>query len=264
MNIVMMYKYGLLLGFFFIVFQACLRPVDGCVHPRAKDFNPEADRNTTCDFYDIYYDFEHIYSDSTVMTDSMLIIDKDNNQYFIDQLQFFLFQSHLSKSDASSFSSISDITYQENGSTKYLEDNIALFSFRQNSAQACDWTHLGTFDSLDFQIGIPSTIQEYNFVGLDASHEFNTSSPLYDQNRLVSARIVLIDAISNDTVEVLTDYFLPYKTSINRTVADGMDLRLNCQLNYDSLLYNISIPNDASSLIGQSIIQNIHNSLTIE
>ena len=78
-----------------IAFQACLRPVDGCVHPR-QDLNPEADRNTTCDFYDIYYDLEHIWSDSTVMTDSTLMIDKDSNQYYIDQLQFFLFQSHLS------------------------------------------------------------------------------------------------------------------------------------------------------------------------
>ena len=98
---------------FTLSIQACLRPVDGCINPRAKDFNPEADRNTTCDYYDIYYDFEHRLRDTVLMTDSTSIWDMDSSGYYVNQLYLFLYQSHLrQENNTTTFTSISDITYQ--------------------------------------------------------------------------------------------------------------------------------------------------------
>lgn len=265
MIIAMRNSYWLLIALLIFGLQACLRPVDGCINPRAKNFDPEADRNTTCDYYDIYFDMSHLLKDTVPMTDSTLILDMDSLGFYVEHLYFFLHKTHLTRLNETSPSiSISEITYQENGNTLYEEDNVAIFSFLQSSTQACDWTNLGNFNTLDVLIGLPADIQTTEFLGLDTDHEFSTSSPLQGVNGLISASIQLIRSDYSDTIQFQSDQYIPYSTSINRSVVDGSDLRLSCALTYKSLLSNISIINDDSTLVGEKLLQNIQQGLFIE
>ena len=244
--------------------SACQKIVEGCMHPRAQNYNPEADEDEGCVFYELELNMNH-FADSLAndtLTIGDYLYDADDTSFYLSSFSILCSGLHLFDFSGSEYSGAEQIKlFDLNGNAVYTEDNFFIVSPGTYSYNISAWTQLGTFDSLCFHVGVSSEISKTNPARVtESNHPLSGSSvPLmYDStSTYFSAHMEIIQPGSGDVLSfVFYDYFpvhLPYSV----TVVDGSNTAIRMKLDYQILFNNISFSNDNDSVVKSKILQNI-------
>ncbi|MDC0230435.1 hypothetical protein OAK19_00580 [Aureispira] len=245
--------------------SACQIKVEGCMHPKAKNFNPEADEDVGCDYYEMILELQH-FADS-LPNDTLLLgdtlFDADNNAFYLNSMSILCSGVHLSDINSNTEYKGAEqiVLFGANNEAISIEDNFFIGAPGTYSHNISAWTELGEFDSLHFHLGIPSSI-----INTDPSRVTENNHPLstsaikymYDSTTTsyLACNIVVFEVNSgNEYTFEFFDYIrvnLPY----NITVEDGEDVPIRIRVDYQILFEGISFNNDSHSVIQSKIVQN--------
>jgi hypothetical protein len=248
-------------------FSACTPKVEGCMHPRAENFDPEADqdKNDVCKYYQLELQMQHYantLSDDTLKIGNW-INDVDNEPFYLKTMKVLAGELHLVKTSNSEEikSPESAPFYNSNGTPTYVEDNFFISKPESYSANITGWTELGDFDRVRFHLGIPEAIrntspalvtEQYHPLSTTASaYMFDSTSMSY-----LTAQIVVYQP--NSATELSFDFFdyIPIELPYTVTVQDGVNTPIRLRLDYLALFNGISFTNDSNAIIKDKITQN--------
>jgi len=258
--------------FYFLIlallsFSACTTKVEGCMHPRAENFSPEADqdKNDVCEYYQLELQMQHF--PSTLSPGSFKfghwLYDADNEPFYLTTMKILAGELHLVKaSNGDEIKSPESAPfYNSNSTPTYAEDNFFISTLESYAANIADWTALGDFDRIRFHLGIPEAIRKTSpALVKEQNHPLSTSASVYmfDSTSMsyLTAQIVVVQP---NYGEVLTlDFFdyIPIELPYLATVQGGADVPIRLQLDYLVLFNGISFTNDSPSIIKDKIRQN--------
>jgi hypothetical protein len=250
-------------------FSACEKKVDGCMHPRAINFNPEADQDDddVCVYYELSLQMQHYAS--SLANDTLIagnwIYDADGVAFSIQNSPILVSNVHLFQGDQE-FNSIETIDlYDMNGNIVRAEDNFFITLPGKYGANIGGWTHLGTFDSISFNIGLPENIRQTNPSRVYQYHPLSTSPSFYMYDSVSAGyqacRIDLVyDSTNQFNFKLIDD--IQIKLPYNVTVVDGSNILINLRLDYLALFNGISFTNDSQTIIENKILQNFRGAFS--
>lgn len=248
---------------------ACQEQAEGCMDPRAIDFDPEADvpSEAGCEYYQLELAWQH-YSQNApndTLRFGNWLSDANGDVFYLDKCNWLGSEVRLTPVGSSRgvVSPASVLLYKNDGSAVQAEDNFFLMTLDKFSANATGWVEVGEFDQVSFQIGAGNELQTVN-PGRTTEREHPlsaTASPyLYDSTQAAfkTLELVAIQPLNNNRqIKVnLFDHFnfsFPYTT----TAVSGENHPIRIRLDYDVLLAGISFNNDPVFVIEQKLRQNI-------
>jgi hypothetical protein len=248
-------------------FSSCTKKVDGCMHPRAFNFNPAADeeKNTICDFYELVLQMQHYAN--TLPGDTLklgnLLYDANSEPFYLSTMKILAGELHLVK--ASTGEEIKSIEsapfYNSNGSPIYAEDNFFISTLESYAGEIAGWAELGDFDRLRFHLGIPESIRKTSpALVSEQGHPLSTNAVTYmfDSTSMsyLTAQIVVVQPNSN--TQLAFDFFdyIPIELPYVVNVQDGAHIPIRLRLDYLALFNGISFTNDSPAIVKDKITQN--------
>ena len=247
-----------------LCYTACQQKVEGCMHPRAKNFNPEADENTGCDYYKMTLEMQH-FADS-LPNDTLLLgdtlFDIDNNAFYLNSMSILCSGAHLSDVNSGTEYTGEEYIYlfNSNNESFLIEDNFFIVTPGTYSFNISSWTELGEFDSLHFHLGVPPSIANTDPSRVtESNHPLSTSAITYmydsTSTSYLSCNMEIFEVNSGDEHSFhFFDYIninLPYTISVE----DGEDVPIRLKVDYHVLFEGISFNNDSHSVIKSKIAQ---------
>lgn len=265
------YFYGyILLGAILIGINACQPPVEGCTNPRAVNFNAEADENVGCNYYQLVLEMQYRDNGGNVFNYGNTLTDADGSPFVVNSMPILTSQYHLlettSGEEASSVERLDVITASSNRVN--VEDNFAILKPDAATVPAAGWATLGTFDQLEFSVGIPDNIRNGNPSKVEEQgHPLSTSASSYMYDSMVAeyttsfVNITLPNTGQNITFSLFgqNTVSLPYAARAE----DGQDVQIRLQLNYEALFDGVSFTNDPEVIIKSKIEQNFANAFSV-
>ncbi|MBL4650954.1 MAG: hypothetical protein JKY03_14575, partial [Aureispira sp.] len=111
-------------------FSACTKKVDGCMHPRAANFNPEADedKKNACSYYQLQLEMQHF--PNTLASDTLKfgnwLYDANNDPFYLSTMKILAGEVHLVKASNGDEIKSPESTpfYNSNNTPIYAEDNF--------------------------------------------------------------------------------------------------------------------------------------------
>ena len=259
-----------LLLFGAIWMAACQQPVEGCTNPRAENFNPEADQNTDCTFYQLTVEWQH-HADSlpsdTVVQGSVLT-DAAGEAFLVDDCRILGSQVRLTALGGAPISSPESILLPTVNGQQTVEDNFFGIGLGQYSADATGWITLGSFDTLTLQLGLDTVLSVVSPSSLDnPGHPLGSSANpyVYDslQNQYNTLLLTVIQPNNNNrSISIALTEPITYRFVYPITVLDGMDIPIRLRLDYGQLLQGIRWSTDTEAAIRTRLLQNLPNALT--
>ncbi len=263
----------LLLGGLLLVLiglQACQKPVEGCTHPRAVNFNPEADENKDCQYYQLQLQMQHTTAANDTFTYGYWLSDIDGTFFYITKMPMLLSELHLLRTSTGELFRSPEIlsVFDAAGNRKLVEDNFVTLEAGIYTADIAAWVDLGTFDKLQFRLGLDPNIRQGNPARIkQTAHPLSATAATYMYDSLTAGYFTTYVEIvlpnTNDTLRF--DFYdnwnieLPY----NITVADGQNIPIRLRLNYSDLFAGISFQNDPKALVISKIKQNMMASFSV-
>ncbi len=248
-------------------FSACTVKVDGCMNPRADNFNPEADQdpNDACEYYELELQMQHYantLSDDTLKFGDLLY-DANNEPFFLSTMKILAGEVHLVKASNGEEIKSPEFApfYNSNSTPIYAEDNFFNSTLESYAANITGWAELGDFDRIRFHMGIPDAIRKTDPIFVtEQDHPLSNSANPYlfhsDSMGYLTAQIVVVQPNSNDTLKFdFFDYF-PIELPYNISVVDGANTPIRLRLDYVTLFNGVSFTNDSSTIIKDKIKQN--------
>lgn len=261
------------LVFALLSFTACTKKVDGCMHPRAENFNPEADedKNDACNYYQLTLAMQHYAS--TLTNDTLKLgnwlYDANNEPFYLSTMKILGGQLHLVKTgtDEEIESPESAPFYNANGTPIYVEDNFFISKLEDYSYNIAGWTELGSFDRLRFHLGIPDAIRATNpSLVTEEKHPLSTTASTYmfDSTSMsyLTAKMVVVQPNSNTTLTFNFFDYIPIELPYVINVVDGINTPIRLRLDYLTLFNGISFTNDSEAIIKDKISQNFLTSFS--
>ena len=268
-----MIKYFFLL-FMLISFAACQELVEGCMHPRAINFNPEADSDIGCTYYQIQLLSQYGYNSNPLDTFfyGTVLSDADGTPFTISQMPFLISHVHLVRvGTGEEKTSPEDLTvFDRLGNPYYTEDNFGIIEAGSYTESVASWVELGDFDKVRFRVGVPDNVRNTNPSRVERNptraatsnnHPLSTSAStyMYDSTAMAYATSFVDISLPNTTQSLRFNFFenwdieLPYSV----TAIDGVSVGVNLRLNYAALFDGVSFTNDDSTTIHNKIVQNL-------
>ena len=237
------------------------------MHPRAANFNPEADedKKNACSYYQLQLEMQHYAN--TLANDTLKfgnwLYDANNDPFYLSTMKILAGEVHLVKASNGDEIKSPESTpfYNSNNTPIYAEDNFFISTLESYAANITGWTELGDFDRIRFHLGIPEAIRKTNPVLVtERDHPLSTTASAYmhdsDSTGYLTAQIVVVQPNSG---EVLTfDFFdyIPIELPYMVTVLDGVNIPIRLRLDYLVLFNGISFTNDSSAIVKDKIRQN--------
>lgn len=260
---------SILLILFLVGIQACQPPVEGCTNPRAVNFNAEADENVGCSYYQLLLEIQYRDNGGNVFNYGNTLTDADGTPFVINSMPVLTSQYHLLETasgvEASSVERLDVITMNNNRIN--VEDNFAILKPDATTVQAAGWATLGTFDQLEFVVGIPNNIRNGNPSKVEEQgHPLSTSatSYMYDSTAAEYATSLINITLPNTGQNLVLRLFNETKISLPYAARaeDGQDVTVRLQLNYETLFDGVSLTNDPEIIIQNKIEQNFRNAFS--
>lgn len=258
-----------LLGAICLGLVACQEQAEGCMDPRAINFDPEADvpSEAGCEYYQLELAWQHYAQNAPndTLRFGNWLSDAAGEAFYLDKCNWLGSEVRLTPvgSSVGVVSPASVLVYKNDGSAVQAEDNFFLMTLDKFSADATGWVEVGEFDQLSFQIGTGPDLQTVNpGRTTEAQHPLSaTASPyLYDSTQAAFKTLELV-AIqpTNGNRQIKVDLFehfnfsFPYRV----TAVSGEGVPIRIRLDYDVLLNGISFSNDPVFVIENKLKQNI-------
>ncbi len=251
--------------------SACEEAIEGCVQPRAVNFDPEADVNANCIYYQLELQWQH-YS-ATQPNDTLLpqrfLTDAAGDSFFIESCRILGSKVYLTKvgdSDPTTSPESLLLSTTDNGNQN-IPDNFFGIRIDQYAAAAGGWIERGDFDRLTLQLGLDTTLrgntpQQFIEGGrpplpisstLEA-HPFEVGADpfLYDSINAIYPTLHLTVVQPDTTViTVQIDDVVPFSFPYVVTAKDGENVPIRLRLDYDQLLQGIRWNSDSSTIANQ-------------
>lgn len=266
-------KYTIFLIFVFLIittFPACEKKVKGCMHPRAQNFNPEADENDGCVYYPLNLRMQHYAS--PLSNDTLLIgnwlNDVDGEPFYITAMPILASGLHLFKGGTEYESPESIKLINASGTAVYVEDNFFITKPGVYLYNITGWADLGTFDSLRFYIGLPEEIRQSNPSKVtENQHPLSTTAMTYMYDSVSmgyqSCRLVAKQVNSGNDFDIIFSNYIPITLPCNITVVDGAATNIQLRLDYMALFNGISFSNDSPAVIQDKMVQNFKTAFSV-
>lgn len=265
-----MYRLLYLLGMVGCLFLgACQEKEEGCMDPRAENFDPEADAPSEagCNYYQLEVIWQH-YSANTpadTLNQGGWLVDAAGQFYYFERCDWLGSSVRLKAtgSNATLISPSKVLLYERNGAASEVENNFFLMSLNQFNASATGWVDLGDFDEVSFKLGLDPSLETVNpsRTPIQGHPLSATASPyLYDstQQAFNTLQMVVIQPNNNNRRFVINvdsdfDFNFPYMVS----AVDGQGVPIRIRLNYDILMAGIAFDSDPILSIERKLEQNI-------
>jgi hypothetical protein len=255
-------------------FSACTKKVDGCMHPRAENFNPEADqdKNDVCQYYQLELQMQHFPNTlgSGGFKFGNWLYDANNEAFYLSTMKILAGELHLVKtSTGEEVKSPASAPFYNNNSTPiYVEDNFFISTLESSVVNIADWTELGDFDRIRFHLGIPEAIRQTSpALVTEQNHPLSTSGSAYmfDSTSMsyLTAQIVVVQPNSENTLTFNFFDYIPMEFPYPVTVLDGASIPIRLRLDYIALFDGISFTNDSPAIIKTKITQNFSTAFSI-
>ena len=234
-----------------VAVSACEPPVEGCTDPAASDFNPTAEKKTTCTYPKLLLTMQYVYNSHTFTPDS--VFTTGLGAVSIDSVCLLVSNLRLERTlDFGYYEANVDETTNFrtlNGNTilSGVPDNFTAISTVQPAAQTVgSFRGLGVFDMLRFTVGLDSLANHADHTTRLATHAlspkhtnptlYNTTTKTVDFLRLHLHRDTNGDGIP-DTPFVLrlTDdayratILMGYEVAVKRGTDTPITLTLDCK-----------------------------------
>ena len=257
--------------FLLLIFTACQKNVDGCQHPRAKNFNPEADRdpNSACEYYQLQPTFQHTTNGTDTFFVGQWFLDSNGDTFTVNQVAFLGSAVHLIHSDDRTEQTSIDeiILYSQSSSPLLTEDNFFIGQPGLYTYDAAGWIEVGIYDSITFCIGVPPAVSVTKQSSVEESQHplSNTAiTNMYvDSTDTYSTCKVQLTQNSNDR-KIILDLvtYVPFRLAKTISVLDGVDTAIPIQINYTNLFSGLSLNTDTDSIIQVKLTQNLPNAFS--
>ena len=266
----MYYFIFILLSFSFLL-SGCQEKVTGCMHPRAINFDPEADESGACDFYELVLEMQHFRSatanDTLLLGDTLY--DALDTAFIINSFAILCSEvSLIQTAQQTRMRGAEQLSLSRlDGSTIQVEDNFFIISPEIYSYNISEWKVLGSFDSVQFFVGTNSSLEgaDPTSVG-EINHPLSSSSIPYlfaeDSSAYLALDIQLNLVHGALQKELKVVDYLKLTLPFNGAVVDGSNTILPLRLNYDILFSNVSVFNDTELEIQSKLLQNITNAIS--
>jgi len=262
---------------------ACDTPVEGCVQPRAFNFNAEADVNVDCIYYQLEVQWQH---SSPTQADNILLprqrlLDAVGDSFYVEDCRLLGSNLYLTKVGSTTPTTSPEmITLNTtNNGAQNIADNFFGIRLDQYITTAGSWIELGSFDQLTLQLGLDTLLQGNapgKFVeagrpnlpisGTLGAHPLEPGADpfLYDSTRMVYPTLqltVVQPTVNNRVVSIQLDDMVPFNFPYNATVNDGENIPIRLRLDYDQLFQGIRWSTDSATIAAQ-LSQNLPLSLS--
>jgi hypothetical protein len=237
--------------------------IEGCIDPVARNFDPEADKNCCCQYYQLRLDMVHsIDSFNTPFVLFNFYSDANADAYQIKSTSILISDVALLKAD---------------GTASYVNDSILLSSSSGSSWQRNDFSNIrpgvfvnnigsftdfGNYVKLRFLVGLQDALQQTDGSNLSTAHPLSTASEFNSANGFLTGRWEIINNLNEPMLYFLSDTVwveLDYPVSC----IDGADTNIPLGLNYNALMQGIAFASDDSTTVVQKIKNNIRNAFYI-
>jgi hypothetical protein len=250
----------------FLAFVSCAR-VEGCMDPIAKNFDPEADKNCCCQYYQLRFDIDH--SIDTFGTDFNLLnfySDAAAAAYQIKSSALLISDISLVKADGTAFY-ISDsiLTTQQNGGSSWLRDDFIYLKPGTFISNIGAFIHYGDYSKVRFLVGLSGVAAQSDGAVLNTSHPLSSSNAFYNavNGSYRSGRWEIIKNVTDTIVYELSDTIwveLDYPLSCR----DGFDTAVPLGFNYSTLMQDVVFATDDSLTVLQKFKNNIRHAFYIQ
>lgn len=261
--------------------SACYQPKEGCLDPRAANYDVSADDDclaACCTYPALRLSFRHRYArlgdaqaEETLRYDSLYPALPDTTQLFSVRRARFLFTElqlvredgvAVALSDSLELMSANGVPMIVGGG--FVPADRDLFQ----AATAGTWVGEGVYTHLRLTIGLPSGLRDLKPEDWPAGHPLRVDSLLYDPDAgFLALRMVL----RRDTVAgtPLTDIRLvgpqavdlPFEAPLR--VDNGFDVGAVLMIRYDQLLDGVDFAGDSEAQIGQKMDANLTKAVTV-
>jgi len=248
------------------VFVSCAG-VEGCTDPLAENFDPEADKDCCCKYYQLRFDLNHsIDTSGTPFSLLNFYNDAAGAPYQIKSSALLISDVALLKADGTAFY-ISDsiLTTLQNGSSSWLRDDFFYLKPGTFISDIGSFTSFGDYSKVRFLVGLSGTAAQSDGTALAATHPLSAGNAFYNSasGRYRSGRWEIIKNVTDTTLYELTDTVwveMDYPLSCK----DGFDTVLPLGFNYTALLQDVVFASDDSIAVIQKLKNNVRNAFYIQ
>lgn len=258
-----------------LLLTACQEKVEGCMDPRAINFDPEADTpsETGCEYYQLELEWQHYAQNAPNDTFRFgnWISDDAGEAFYLDRCNWLGSEVRLTPvgSNIPVSSPARVFLYKNDGSVEEAEDNFFLMFLDNFSADATGWNTLGDFNQLSFKIGVDPTFQIVNpsRTTIEGHPLSATAFPyLYDSTTTAFSTLELVvvqPTNGNRRIEIRLDDVFDFTFPYTIGVEDGQNIPIRIRLDYDILFTGISFSNDTVAAIENKLRQNIPSAFSV-
>lgn len=270
-----LYKpYLVQIGFYFLLILAlshCQKRVEGCTQPIASNYNPEADTDCCCLFYNLQLNVQHLAADSI----SFFSLNQPfslNSGDIITPLGFSMLISNIQLINTRNqpFAINDSLNFVlNNGSSEPFADDFTLFEPNAFLYNIGKFTSLDTFARLVFTVGLDT-----RRVGINPTNIADVANPLsllavpmlYDNsnNRYNTAvfRFALNSPVDTISLAFATNIRIELPCPI--AVIDGRNTKINLNVYYATLFDNINFRTQTIDTIQTRFKQNLTRSFEVQ
>jgi len=266
--------YLLQIGFYFfifIAFSACQKQVEGCTQPIARNYNPEADKDCCCQFYNLELGLKHLAADSVGFFSLNSPFELLSGQ-FITPLSFSLLLSDIQLiSDNNQSFSVNDSSEYvfNNGVRTTIANDFVRLSPNAFVAAVGKFTRLDTFTRLAFTVGLDNRLAQIYPDNISSSTNplsLSASPLLYDSinARYNTAAFRLAINGTTDTVALAFPTNVRIELPCNVVAIDGRNTRVNLNIYYATLFESIDFQTHSADTIKARFERNLNRCFQIE
>lgn len=266
--------YLLQIGFYFFILiclAACQKQIEGCTEPIARNYNPEADKNCCCVYYNLEFAVQHLAADSVSFVGLNSPFELLSGQ-IVRPLNFSLLISDIQlynrNNQPFSINDSSDYLFN-NAQTAPLANDFSLLSLNSFTVAVGKFTQLDTFTRLAFTVGLDNRLaQIYPDNISDAGNPLSlAASPLlYDSINARYNTAAFRFAIDNstDTVALAFPTNVRVELPCNVVAIDGRNTRVNLNIYYATLFENIDFQTHTTDTIKARFERNLNRCFQVE
>jgi len=251
-----------------LVWSSCYTRKDGCLDILAKNYDVTADDacvTTCCTYPQLVVSVENMVGDSTFNVLDTLTTSRGQKYRIIDLRCYFsdftLFQKDGKTLKINEIISNSDKTVS-------VYDDMKIWRWVDAAFSPGTIKGSGTFDSIQFILGLPTPVLINTFTNLTSDHPLLTENKLKDTNGntiFMSVRCVRYLSIT-DTINL----FVPTSNIPNifaftkpTTIPTGTDINIKIKSDFQALLHNVDI-NQSQSSINNLMALNIKSFILVD
>jgi hypothetical protein len=252
---------------------SCYRGSEGCLDPRARNFDAEADRDCCCLYYRLQAELGHLFvqnGDTLPFVLGQPYSTDAGDTITAVSLPFLLSDLRLVRADGSEMRVANTLALQTANGPAVVPNSFVVADPGTLLADFGDVSALGTFERARLYLGVFPGANHHDG-NLPASHPLSALHPrglyrseaeghtfLRPEIRLFGDTLARTYALYGDARTVALDLPLPQPL----VLADGMDARIGLRIVYSALFAGISFRNDPPETIVDKLFANAPGSFS--